>query len=100
MRSGLAALADHPLVGEVRGEGLIAALELVDDKTTKSVRGSVGLLGNQLFAALLSNGLITRPLGDAIAICPPLILTTAESDEMLNIMARSLDEVQSTRPTG
>ncbi|MFT3688366.1 aspartate aminotransferase family protein [Paenirhodobacter sp.] len=90
LRGKLATLADHPKVGEVRGVGLIAAIELVDDKAAKTVR-KTGELGSAAFAAMLRNGLIVRNIGDSIGLCPPMILTEAQADEMFDIIARSLD---------
>lgn len=93
-RARLAGLADSPLVGEIRGVGLIAALELVDDKAAKSVSGPVGALGGQMNAAMQRRGLISRNMGDAVAFCPPLITTRSQADEMFEIIARSLAEVE------
>lgn len=89
-------LADHPLVGEVRGIGLIAAVELVEDKARKSVTNP-GALGAQMNAALQRNGLISRNMYDALAFCPPLIITRAQADDMFEIFARSLKEIEAER---
>ena len=89
-------LADHPLVGEVRGIGLIAAVELVEDKARKSVT-TPGVLGAQMNAALQRNGLISRNMYDALAFCPPLIITRAQADDMFEIFARSLKEIEAER---
>lgn len=93
LRGRLAKLADHPLVGEVRGEGLIAAIELVNDKATKSVSGTPGALGARFFAAALRHGLIIRNIGDSIGICPPLILTLEQADEMAQAIENALADV-------
>lgn len=92
-RGHLEALMDHPLVGEVRGVGLIAAMEFVEDKVAKTVE-TPGRLGGLMNAAMQRNGLISRNMGDAVAFCPPMILTREQADEMLDIIARSLDEVE------
>lgn len=92
-RARLATLAGSPLVGEVRGVGLIAAVELVEDKAAKSV-ATPGRLGALMTAAMQRNGLIARNLGDTVAFCPPLIITPAQADEMFAIIARSLAEVE------
>ena len=89
-------LADHPLVGEVRGIGLIAAVELVENKARKSVT-TPGVLGAQMNAALQRNGLISRNMYDALAFCPPLIITRAQADDMFEIFARSLKEIEAER---
>lgn len=94
MRAGLARFADHPLVGEVRGRGLIAAVELVADKSTKARFDPVGKVGLRLFQRAHAHGLIVRAIGDSIAFCPPMIITTAEVDEMLRRFATTLEEIR------
>lgn len=94
MRKGLAAYKDHPLVGEVRGVGLIAAVELVTDKSAKTALDPAGKLGGLLSAALLAEGLILRNLGDTVALCPPLIITEAQVDDMIARFGAALDKVE------
>lgn len=91
---GLNRFADHPLVGEVRGQGLIAAVELVADRTTKAPFEVTGKLGRYLAGRAQEHGLITRNMGDAIAFCPPLITTEAEIQLILERFARALDDTQ------
>ncbi|WP_353230953.1 aspartate aminotransferase family protein [Novosphingobium sp.] len=93
LRAGLAALADHPLVGEVRGVGMIAAVELVTDKAAKRGLEAPGQLGNMVNKAIQENGMICRSIGDAIAFCPPMIITADQIDDMLAIFRKSLDQV-------
>ena len=93
MRAGLARFADHPLVGEVRGMGLIAAVELVADKETKARFDPVGKVGLKLFDRAHDHGLIIRAIGDSIAFCPPMIITEEQIDEMLRRFKITLDEV-------
>ncbi len=94
MQKRLAEFADHPLVGEARGVGLIGALELVGDKATKAPHEKTGVLGGLANAALFRNGVITRNMGDAIAFCPPMIITPAQVDDVAAAIRKSLDEVQ------
>jgi 4-aminobutyrate---pyruvate transaminase len=94
MRAGLARFADHPLVGEVRGKGLIAAVELVADKSTKARFEPVGKVGMRFFERAHDHGLIARALGDSIALCPPMIITSAQVDEMLRRFAATLEDVR------
>ena len=89
---GLKAFADHPLVGEVRGIGLIAAVELVADKATKAAFDPVGKVGGYFAARAQAHGVIFRNLGDTIAACPPMIITEAEIDELLDGFRKALDE--------
>jgi len=93
LRAGLNQLKDHPLVGEVRGVGLIAAVELVVDKTTKAALEPIGRLGGLVSAEMQSQGVISRNMGDAIAFCPPLIITASEVDDLLDRFRRALDRV-------
>lgn len=84
-------LASHELVGEVRGVGLIAAVELVADKESKAPWGTAGALGGLVNGLLQEAGVISRNMGDAMAFCPPLIITEAEVDIVVDALRRSLD---------
>jgi 4-aminobutyrate--pyruvate transaminase len=91
-QSRLHALADHPLVGNTRGVGLIGAVELVSDKHTKEpFEGSHGV-GAYAMKRCEENGLIVRALGDSLALCPPLIITEDQVDEVFTRLETSLDE--------
>ncbi|MGR3759848.1 aminotransferase [Roseobacteraceae bacterium NS-SX3] len=82
---------DHPLVGEVRGKGLIAALELVSNKTT-GASFEKGIAGATAQRLCQENGLILRAVaGNAVALCPPLIITKKEVDEMLKRLKTAID---------
>ncbi|MCW5752724.1 MAG: aspartate aminotransferase family protein [Alphaproteobacteria bacterium] len=87
--------ADHPLVGEVRGVGLIGAIELVADrKARRNFDASKGV-GAYCLARSQEHGLLHRSLtNDALAFCPPLIITEAEIDDMFDRFARALDETE------
>jgi 4-aminobutyrate--pyruvate transaminase len=81
----------HELVGEVRGAGLIAALEIVADKSTREPYDAsvVGYLAQ----ICQENGLIGRALaGTCMAFCPPLIITEAQVDELVDKLGRSLEQ--------
>ena len=92
-RARLETLKSSPLVGEVRGVGLIAAVELVEDKQAKSV-STPGRLGALMNAAMHRNGLISRNMTDTVAFCPPMIITRQQADDMFEIVARSLAEIE------
>lgn len=92
LQAGLHALADHPLVGEVRGVGLLAAIELVIDKQAKVGLATPGLLGSLVNANLQDAGIISRAMGDALAFCPPMIISEAEVDELLAGVKTALDK--------
>jgi len=89
----LRALADHPLVGEVRGVGLIAGVELVADKATKRPFDPLGKAGAYAYEKAHEHGLIIRGIQDTVAFCPPLIITPAEVTEMVTRFKRTLDDV-------
>ena len=92
MQQKLRALMDHPLVGEVRGKGMIAAVEMVANKETKEAfaGGAVGAFAQQ---ACQDHGLIVRAVaGSSIAFCPPLIASTAQIDEMVEKFSKALDD--------
>ncbi len=92
MQAELRTLEDHPLVGEVRGVGLIAAVELVADKETKARFNPVGKVGAQVFSRAHEHGLIIRAIGDIIAFCPPLIITESQVRDMVERFRVTLDE--------
>lgn len=92
LQDGLRRFAGHPLVGEVRGIGLIAAVELVADKAAKTPFDPVGRAGAYFAARAQDHGVIFRNLGDTIACCPPMIINEAEIAEVLDAFGKALDE--------
>jgi 4-aminobutyrate--pyruvate transaminase len=92
-QSRLRALADHPLVGETRGLGLIGALELVADKASRQVFPPTAGIGAHVLRFAEQEGLIVRAVGgDNITLCPPLIISEAEIDELFDRLTRALDK--------
>ena len=88
LQSKLQQYADHPLVGEVRGRGLIAAIDLQNTAKDEAFPAEVSYY---LAKACQDNGLILRAVGGtAIAFCPPLIITTAQIDEMMEKFAKAM----------
>jgi 4-aminobutyrate--pyruvate transaminase len=92
MQKELRKLASHPLVGEVRGEGLIAGLELVEDKASKRSFEPQLKVGLTAFNLAQRNGLVVRAIGDTIALCPPLIITEAQVQEVIARLKTTLDQ--------
>jgi 4-aminobutyrate--pyruvate transaminase len=88
----LHALAEHPLVGNTRGVGLIGAVELVADKATKRPFDPKQGVGAYAMGRCEENGLIVRALGDSVALCPPLIITEDQVDEVFTKLTQALDE--------
>lgn len=93
LQQALRALADHPLVGEVRGVGLIAGVELVADKATKRPFEPLGKAGSYVYEKAHEYGLIVRGIQDTVAFCPPLIITPDEVRDMVARFTRTLDDV-------
>ena len=86
--------AGHELVGDVRGVGLVGGVELVADKDRRANFAPAAKIGARLTKLCEANGVIARTLpGDVLAISPPLIITVAEIDEMLDGVAKALDEL-------
>ncbi len=92
LQNGLRRFADHPLVGEVRGVGLIGAVELVADKASKAPFDPVGKVGGAFAANAQAQGLIIRNLGDSIGVCPPLIIEEREIEALLDRLGKALEE--------
>jgi 4-aminobutyrate---pyruvate transaminase len=88
----LRALGSHPLVGEARGIGLIGGLELVEDRATRKGFDPATGVGAMVQNAALKQGLILRAIRDTVAICPPLIITDAQIDELFDKCKIALDE--------
>jgi len=84
--------ADHPLVGEVRGVGMVAAIELVEDKATRKNFDPARKVGPRLLKHGEEHGVILRAMiNDSIGFAPPLVITKEEVDEMLDRVAKALD---------
>ncbi|MEA2938700.1 MAG: 4-aminobutyrate---pyruvate transaminase [Alphaproteobacteria bacterium] len=88
----LAALGQHPLVGEARGMGLVGGLELVADKATKRPFDARAGVAARAVAFIEDEGVILRFLaGDVVSLCPPLIITLADIDILFDRLALGLD---------
>lgn len=88
----LVTLNDHPLVGETRSVGLLGAIEIVADKATGArFGGAEGTAGPMVRDLCIENGLMVRGIRDTIVMCPPLIISHAQIDEMIGIIRKALD---------
>jgi 4-aminobutyrate---pyruvate transaminase len=85
-------LGGHPLVGEARGLGLIGAVELVEDKKTKKPFDAAATAGALGAEKALENGLVVRAAGDALALCPPLIIEDRQIDQLFDRLSSTLDQ--------
>ncbi|WP_436644390.1 aspartate aminotransferase family protein [Microbaculum sp. FT89] len=88
-------LGDHPNVGDIRGEGLLAAVEFVANRDARTFFDAGDKIGPKVATALLAEGVIGRamPEGDIVGFAPPLCLTRAEADEIVDRMAKAVDTV-------
>jgi 4-aminobutyrate--pyruvate transaminase len=89
----LAALLAHPLVGEIRGVGLIAGLELVANKATRDSFPTRVAIGAQVELAARTHGLVVRNMGDSIALAPPFIIEPAQIRELVARLTSALNDV-------
>jgi 4-aminobutyrate---pyruvate transaminase len=92
LQDGVRKLAGHPLVGEIRGVGLMAGVELVPDKPGRGTFDPLGSAGALFVTRAQANGLIVRNLQDTVALCPPLIISESEVEEMLRRFGKALEE--------
>ncbi|WP_296746967.1 aspartate aminotransferase family protein [Mesorhizobium sp.] len=95
LQQGLAKFASHPLVGNVRGAGLIGGIELVADKQTKRSFEQRGAVGSYIFRRAHDHGLIVRAIYDTIAFCPPLITTEDDLSDILEAFGKTLEDAAS-----
>ena len=96
-----ARFGQHPHVGEIRGRGLFWALELVQDRASKQPFAQLRRINTRLKLRALENGLMCYPMGgsldgvagDHVLLAPPYIISEAQLDEVVDKLARSIDEV-------
>jgi len=92
-QDGLASFADHPLVGEVRGVGLVGAIELSSDKATKGSFDPAAKVAPYFAARALEHGVVLRALpSDGVAFCPPLIISEDEIAMVMERAGKALDD--------
>lgn len=89
------AVGDHPNVGDIRGVGMLCAVELASDRATRGSFSPMGSVGPKIVAAMLKRGVIARamPQADMLGFAPPLCLTTEEADRIVKVTAESIAEV-------
>lgn len=91
LQKRLQSLAEHPLVGEVRGLGMLGAIELVADRATRKRYPAERAVGMLCRGFCFANGLIMRAVGDTMILSPPLIISPAEIDELVEKARLCLD---------
>ncbi len=93
LMAGLESLGDHPLVGEVRGRGMLAAVELVTDKARKTPLPAASVPAQRVFDRAWNHGLVIRAFGNGVlGYAPPLCCTEAEIDAIVERTRATLDE--------
>ncbi len=92
LQARLRELADHPLVGEVRGVGLLGGIELTPDKSARRPFEDPGKTGVMCREACFANNVISRSVGDSMVLSPPLVISEAEIDELMARLRKSLDQ--------
>jgi len=84
LQQKIAALTEHPLVGQVRGVGMLGAIELVKDKASRERFPGKGAAGTLCRDLSISNGLVMRAVGDSLIMSPPLVIQPEEIDELFD----------------
>ena len=93
LEAGLAQIAQNPNIGELRGVGYMWALEAVKDRETKTPFDGSLSVSERIANACTDQGLICRPLGQSVVLCPPFILTEPQMDEMFEKLETALKKV-------
>ena len=101
-QAGVRELAGHPLVGEVRGAGMLAALQLAEDPATRKRFEPEGEVGAACRERCLANGLVMRSVAESMVLSPPLVISRTEIDEVVEKARLALDETMDAiaRPAG
>ncbi|MBI2723743.1 MAG: aspartate aminotransferase family protein [Chloroflexi bacterium] len=97
LNEGLATLMEMPHVGNVRGLGLMAAVEVVEDKRTRAVFPPAEGIGGRLARAMRDRGVVTRVKGESILFAPPLVITEDQIDRVVEVTAEAIDQVMEGR---
>ena len=92
LQAKITQLGEHPLVGDARGTGFVAALELVKNKETRENFDDNGTAGATCRDFAIENGLVMRAVGDSMILCPPLIISREQIDELYGKILQSLDQ--------
>jgi putrescine aminotransferase len=97
--TGLKTLDALDGVGDVRGKGMMAAVELVADKVTKQPYPADANVGARVYQEMLKRGLFTRVLGDMILLAPPLVSTEEQIEQIVAIIGESVQAVIAATPS-
>jgi len=89
-------LSGSAIIGEIRGRGLLAGVQLAADPATRCLFDPTLKVGPRIAAAAESHGLFIRAIGDIIAICPPLIISESEIETLAERLTLAIREVEAT----
>lgn len=89
-------LLDHPLVGEIRGVGMVAGIELVADKPTKRSFDPKLAVQVMVYKEMMRRGVLVRPIPNTVAVSPPLVFTESEIETLVGALKESLDTTMNT----
>jgi adenosylmethionine-8-amino-7-oxononanoate aminotransferase len=100
LQLGRGALGDHPAVGDVRGRGLLAGIEFVEDKASRRPFPATARFAESFATAALDLGLTVWPnsgqledgTGDLAMLAPPFVVTEEQIDEMVKVCSRAVEE--------
>jgi adenosylmethionine-8-amino-7-oxononanoate aminotransferase len=100
----LSTFADHPLVGQIRGKGMLIGIELVADRKTKEAFDPALGVAGRFTAAAFKKGLLLQPgtgcadgvRGDHILVCPPFTLSKSQADRIVEILGEVFEEVRNS----
>lgn len=93
-------LEDYPLVGEVRSSGLIAGIEIASDKATRAQFPIEASVCGHVSQSALVRGLIVRPCGNVLVLCPPFIVSHAEIDFTVDVLKQAFEEIDAAIKAG
>ncbi len=94
MASRLEKLAEHPLVGNARSVGLIGAVELMADKATRKAFDPKATVGAKCVAMLEKHGVVSRAIVDNVALCPPMVISEADLNDLFDRLEKALDDTE------
>ena len=89
----LESLRSIPYIGDIRGLGLMAAIEVVEDTVSRKPYDPKLNIGSRIITKMLENGVYTRCRGDSINFAPPLVVTVEELDRMVNVAGEAINSV-------
>jgi adenosylmethionine-8-amino-7-oxononanoate aminotransferase len=84
------ALSDHPHVGDIRGKGLMCAVELVENKETKEAFSAEQQIGMRVNQEAIEKGLFSRVKGDSYLLAPPVVTTDSQLDQIVEILTKAI----------